>query len=445
MSSSAITLREWENRTPAQCAELRGLVLEDPAVRQQARRLTDARKLLLHEMRDGLHVTALSHVGRLRLGPLTITVQPKIGPRDLLSLTHYAFGLREARWLEAAAYGSAGTLFQDLLIAQLAMEIRGLLDRGIRRAYVRRAEALGSPRGRIAFDQLARQGGLQRAELPCIHHSLSSDHPLNQLLAGGLDLALRMVVNRDIRKDVAIQQQRFSAVARPAQLDAATLASASRALDRLTSDYGPALTLLQALHAAAFVDLDVPPRGPALRGFLFDMNAFWQRLLQRFLSENLAPFAVAPEHRLAGLMRYVPGHNPKRRSDPTSRPDYAVLQGRRVVALLDAKYRDLWDKPLPADMLYQLALYALSHPGAPTSAILFPSTHAHARPSRIEIRNPVTGSGMAWVELRPVSISRLVETLNATGQGARAARAGFARSLAMGGPDAEKQPGRAAS
>jgi hypothetical protein len=96
--------------------------------------------------------------------------------------------------------------------------------------------------------------------------------------------------------------------------------------------------------------------------------------------------------------------------------DDAALTGVRwrgeAVALLDAKYRDLWERELPRNMLYQLSVYALSQPRGSTAAILYPSTASEAREAVTEIRDPVVGRSQGFVALRPVLLSRLAGAIH---------------------------------
>lgn len=83
---------------------------------------------------------------------------------------------------------------------------------------------------------------------------------------------------------------------------------------------------------------------------------------------------------------------------------YVILQKGQVVSILDAKYRDLWERELPANMLYQLAIYALSQPQG-----------MDAKEARILLCDPVYGAGRAQIVLRPVDVLHLDDLVTSAG------------------------------
>src|SRR5262245_22430510 len=184
-----IILREWETRQPEKGNGLEGRSLSSTADRALAGELANAELLEVTELRTGLLVRSFSHVGRVRVGELEITVLPKLNQTSLLNLLRYAYGFRNLKLLPEAAQRLDGSGFADMLVCQLNIEVRELIARGLHRTYVPKQEWLSTPRGRVDIQRLAAQGGVLTASLPCTYHPRVEDSVLNQVLLAGLRLA----------------------------------------------------------------------------------------------------------------------------------------------------------------------------------------------------------------------------------------------------------------
>lgn len=433
VATTSITLSEWDTLGPDECSDLAGRFLDaSHGTRQIVARLSESNLLALTELRRGLEIRAYSHVGRIRVGDLNVTVLPKVKGASLLALVRYAYGFRRLNLISDSLHLLDQCGLEDLLISQLNAEVQELIARGLLRAYIPTTEQLSSPRGRIDLMRLAMQGGTITATLPCHHHPRIEDTLLNRVLMAGLQFAGTIAsiveLRRESRRLATLMEEQVS----PLRLDGKTLERATRQMNRLTTAYAPALSIIRLLVEAQGVVLEGQSSATSLPGFLFDMNAFFQALMSRFLRDNLPGYSIRDEHGLKGMMRYNPKYNPKRRQSPTPRPDYVVTRQGAVCSILDAKYRDLWEQHLPREMLYQLVVYAISRQYRPHSSILYPAADKGAREARIEVSDPIHGRYLGEVCLRPVHLPTLAEMVAVTTAQGRRHREVYARRLAFG-------------
>lgn len=438
MTTQSVNLTEWETRGPKDDSALAGPVLAgNLAAQQLAETLTKDGRIEILELARGLEFRASSFVGRFALGDLRVTIRPKISGMPLMNLLRYAYRLRHLELFADVGYAASSASFEDLLIQQLAAEASELLTRGLHRDYLRTESTLTSPRGRIDFGRYLQVASRAAVALPCVHHPRSMDTSLNRVLHGGLELAAGMTQDCELGGRIRRLAKSFVASITPRKLNAAGFDEAWHALDRRTSAYRPALTLIQLLLNTQGAALTDCPPNIAAAGFLFDMNRFFQALLLRFLNENLAGCDVQDEKILRGVFAYDPANNPRHCLPPKLRPDFLVLRNQRVVAVLDAKYRDLWETKLPREMLYQLALYAMGQEGVEhRAAIIYPTLDKTARQQIIFITDPLRGTAKAQVILRPVNLHQLDELLRAKDVQSQRDRIEFAHRLAFGSPPA---------
>ncbi|MCA9040707.1 MAG: hypothetical protein KDA65_10200 [Planctomycetaceae bacterium] len=428
-----LSLKEWETHKPTEKSPLRGLSLRDldanPAVIEK---LNEARLLKVTELRTGLALETNSYVGRLNIGHLQLTIHPKIDASSLLRLLRYAYGFRKLKLISQTTHLVEQYGFEDLLIAQLLAEVEELIARGLSRAYRPVEERLALPRGRINVLQLTRDAGTITATLPCRHFPRVEDILLNQVLLAGLRLAARMANLKELRREAHRLAAQIDEQVSAVSLNAALLDRAEHQLNRMTTAYSAAITIIRTLYCSQGVLLEGMHSPTPLPGFLFDMNAFFQALLSRFLRDYLPQYDVQDEHGLKGMMRYLSRYNPQQRHSPTPRPDFAIFHNGQLLMLLDAKYRDLWEKKLPREMLYQLTVYAISQHRNPASAILYATTNSAAREQRIVITDPIFGHQLGQVSLRPVNLNRIEELITCGTATSRREGEQLARELIMG-------------
>lgn len=77
--SISIDLREWQNASSSTHKQLANALLpEDNATQKLIDTLSQSGKLTITQLRKGIALETASHVGRIAVGDLHITIRPKI-------------------------------------------------------------------------------------------------------------------------------------------------------------------------------------------------------------------------------------------------------------------------------------------------------------------------------------------------------------------------------
>lgn len=399
MSTEIVEIKEWENNKI-----LAGRELYDNKARETVALLSEKGIIEIVELKNGLCINANSYVGCIKLGDLQINVMPKIIGMPLYKLLKYAYGLRDLKLFDEAQHNIDKFPFFDILIYQLYIEVEELFVRGLNRSYIRRSNELEAPRGRIDMKKLSEHGCTQKASLPCLYFERSEDNPLNKILLSGLELGMKLVEDSKLKLQLHRLYTQMSEQISSIPLSRQTLKVAWNCVNRLTNRYKPILEIINILYESQGIQLEDGSVKMQLQGFFFDMNTFFETLISRLIRDFTEEYTLRDQYSLHDMFAYTPGFNPQRRKSPTPRPDFALMKGKKVVKLLDAKYRDLWETNLPGEMLYQLAIYAVSGIGDRTATILYPSMDKAATVQKIDINDPITSSKMASVILQPIDL-----------------------------------------
>ena len=404
--NQTVNLKEWDS------IMLKDIELPDNDTRDIAKALNNKGIIEIIELKGGLSIRTNSYVGRIRLGELQLNVYPKINGMPLYKLLRYAYGLRELKLFNEAEHDIGNFKFFDLLIYELYVEAEDLLHRGIQKSYIKRGENLSSPRGRIDINRLCGQGGIIKSTLPCNYFNRDENNILNKTLLAGLKLGLNLVLETGLK--IKLQKLCFSLEERISNitLTRGSLKSARNSINRLTRRYSAVLEVINILYESQGIQLEGSSKHINLRGYFFDMNAFFETLIGRLLQNCSEGYSVKDQYSLHDMFIYTAGFNPCNRKSPTPRPDFAIRKEGRVVKLLDAKYRDLWERSLPAKMLYQLAIYAVSGIGNKTATILYPTLSDIPTTAKININNPLSCGNIASVILQPVNLEKVVELVS---------------------------------
>ncbi|MDV4152117.1 restriction endonuclease [Clostridium sp. AL.422] len=406
MEIKSINLKEWDT------VFLKDTFILNDNYRDIAKTLTNNSIIDIKELKDGILINTNSYVGKIGLGNIEINIKPKIEGLPLYKLLKFTYGLKDLKLLNDTTHSLDKLNFFDLIIYELILETSILFKHEIKRNYINKEEDLSNIRGRININRIAKEAGVIKEKLPCKYFNREEDIILNKVLLSGLYLALKLTSNNELKislkRNIAFIEDKVSQI----RLDKKVLIKAKNSINRLNINYKPIIELIDILYEADTIDFNDNDKKIKLKGYIFDMNSFFERLVGKLLEKGKEKYNYKSQYNFKNMFIYDPDFNIKMRRNPILKPDFILEKDGKVEKLFDAKYKDLYNNPLPSSMLYQLSIYALSGLGNYEATILYPSIEGRLKEQKININNPITGEYIGRVNLRCIDLIYLTDILN---------------------------------
>jgi len=297
-----------------------------------------------------------SIVGSFNAAGIDINILPKAGVGRTAELLAYGAGL--ALWQADVSRFEAAQTFTEALIPQFLKEVDGIAKGGLVEDYVSIEERGVTPRGRLKFDLLVRQGLPMPVDYS--YDEFSVDTPLNRLLLRGLhevtDLTGMDKALRSSAKKITLDFADVAFIPSPPPF------SSREYLSPRYAHYRNA-----AILATLILDhLGLEPIAGTrnAHGLLFDMNRVYESFVIAAVRNT------SPE----GLTVDVKGDFRKLFLDTNSTvplyPDFSIWRGSTCLLFGDAKYKVLNRADAsPSSDLYQMLSYATA--GSCKKTLLF--------------------------------------------------------------------------
>ncbi len=280
-------------------------------------------------------------VGRLGLpGGRSIDFESRFTLDDVIELIRFSSHPPLHRDL-LRVESEAGRGFMDVLAAAFVREVERLVGLGLGKGYRARRFVRPPYPGQIDAGYHLAQLGARHDRLATEARRLTVNVPVNQALA----LALEVLRRVPLSEELVPRLTRLAACFRPVERPAMSADDVARIpLTNLTLSYRGALGLAEVILRS----LTLAPRGEDVSGasILFYMPKVWENCVRSWVER------AWPSYRVEGGYPF----DLTAAGELKSYADVLVMDGARLVALYDAKYKSPGEGPSASDV-YQMVTY----------------------------------------------------------------------------------------
>lgn len=283
-----------------------------------------------------------------------IRLEAAFGTRNLVYLWAYARDLDARSVGRLAVHADPGDTLVDAFGRLFESELESLLRGGLRPRYREQRTVTSRPGGRIDLQRQLRRPP-PRTDVACTERTLTHDTPLNRGLCRATSILVRVLPAGELRSRLESHRRTLREYVDSTDVSAADLDAVT--LSRLETEYARLLPMTRHILRGGFLG-DVTA-GSATRAcaMIVQLWRLHERVVERAFRAAVRHASLRMETQVA-LTGFLSGGRFE------MRPDIVIYDGDEPVAVVDAKWKSLGNKPQNAQ-LYQLAAYqkALEVPG----------------------------------------------------------------------------------
>lgn len=323
---------------------------------------------IIERYEDKVRIKFTSYVGQIALTSLTIRVRPKIHNLSFLYLLVKSLRISNLKIFTEFNQAQNESIREDqqeflLLFTHI---LDHFLQHDLRRDYKIIQEEIISPKGKLMFTQIVRNGPSNAHRLACEFDDFTFDVKVNQLIRYTIHHMVHLTRDHGILRKLRSMERKMQHVELLSRIDLAEFDTL--ALSRAFAHYSSVLAFCQLILQNQGIGMREGAIG--LSSFLINMNSLYENFLFTAFKTYFTGYSVRKETvRITGQM------DTEHRILVT-KPDIRIRKQSQVRLVIDAKYKHFDFKATQISHntdFYQALSYAL-FTESPNAVLCYPIT-----------------------------------------------------------------------
>ena len=282
-ATKTIQLEEYKTASPTEENDLCGLYLA-PEDMKLAKHLEDKGILTILELKNGIRITANSHVGVVQFSNFRIDVLPKIQIENLARLIQYAYDLDIVIPESEIKFDKTENILIEIVIASFVKQAQRVLRQGLAKAYMTHQGDISHLRGKLLLRQQFLHVVKRKIQFACEFDELEHDILENRIIRYTLERCLYMPSNESLRKEIRVLIHQISGFVDRTKIGLEDFEKIH--YTRLNQHYEKIHQLCKLIISSLGISDFYQQKTSFVNSFFVDMNAVFETFVAKLFKEH---------------------------------------------------------------------------------------------------------------------------------------------------------------